>query len=166
MSKKLKEEGKPLTYSEAAQIKYELLQLDLSYVKKEFSVREIRLIVQENVIGLADGLRPIEPQQKEINESVAEFNNDFGDLNRKYSIGVKDVTLTKEERFEYESALEELKLKYKDVLDSYKEKNADLLKLMDTKECVFQLKKLIKKDMLPANITGSDMQILSRLIEW
>lgn len=166
MSKKVKEEAKPLTYSEAMQIKFELVQLDLSYVKKEFSVRELRLISQEAIIGLSDGLRPIEPQQKEVQEIVTDFNTELGDLNRKYSIGVKDIILTKEERFDYESALDELKEKHKVALADYKTKNAELLKLMDEKECLYTLKKEIKKEMLPANITGSDMAILSRLMEW
>ena len=152
--------------SQAAQVKWELSQLDLSYAPEDFNVREARFIVQQNVIGISDVLRAIEPQEKEINELMVEYNQEASDLNRKYSIGVKDVVLTKDERFEYEAVCEVLKAKHKKNLDSYQKKVKELNKLMDEQECQFVLKKEIKKEMLPPNITANDMAILSRLMEW
>jgi predicted metal-dependent hydrolase len=167
MSKEKKQaEGKLLKYAQAAEIRLELMNLDLSYVPKGFNTRELRLVVQENIIGLGDVLRAVEPQEKEINELMSEYNEEANALNRKYSIHVKDTVLTKEERFEYEDACSELKAKYKKTIDLYKEKLKELQKVMDTTDCPFVLKKTVKKDMLPSNISASDMAILSRLMEW
>jgi len=159
-------EAKKLSYYEAGIARWELMNLDLSYVKKEFSLRELRLIVQENIVGLGDALRAIEVQQKELEAILADYNQELNDLNRKYSIGAKDITLTKEERFEYEGLAEDLKSKYKDAHIKFKAEDKEFTKMIADKECPFSLKKDIKKEMIPANINGRDMNILSRLMEW
>lgn len=166
MSKKVKEEPKALTLAEAQQIRFELMQLDLSYADKKFNTRELRLIVQKEIVALMDVLRAIEPQEKEIMTLIADYNAEASENDRKHNIGVKDYVLTKEEKADFEADLLVIKEKYKDVLDQYNEKNKSYLAFVDKTSTEYFLRKNVKESMLPVNITGKDMYILSRLMEF
>lgn len=159
-------EAKKLTYTEAIQIKWELEQLDLSYAPKGFNSMPVRLIVQENIVGLQDALRAIEPQQKELTNLVADYNREMMEITTKFNVGTKDHIFSKEDRIAFDEEVSAVREKYKKENEEFKIKNKQLQETQDSTECGFVLKKGIKKDMLPSNITNSDMQIVSRLMEW